>query len=726
MKSNGEYDWSFSSIGGTTRVNLSTGKDLMHLDELDQKLWTVLSCPVNGLEIDSSILSILDSDSDGRIHVKDIIRTIKWLKPILNDPDSLLRGDSYIPLAGFNRNTPEGEAMFCSARHILNVLGLDQEFISTDNVRDTAAIFKGTPFNGDGIITSLSPKDETVKQVIKDIIATCGSVKDRSGEDGINSDITAGFFTALKDYAAWKKSGEDDSGNIFPYGENTRKAYDSLIAVKQKIDDWFIRCSLASFDNASIATLDTSSNRIGAISDRNLYECTDEIAACPLAKIDPSGNLSLTAGINPAWKEAVDTFRNNVLAGDTVLTEASWKAAQDKFVPFAAWMASGKGAEVESLGYDRICQILKSDAREQIDALIVKDLEYAKESEDIGQVYNLLFIYRDLYRLLNNFVTFKDFYTPEAGRPAVFQAGRLYIDQRCCDLCIKVSDMGKQGTMAPLSEMFLIYCDCVSKHTSDHLTIVVAVTDGSIDNLREGKNGIFYDRNGVDYDATITKIIDNPISIREAFWTPYRKFGNFISESISKFASDKESSVVNKGMSDITNASGAVTSGAPEATPAKQPFDVAKFAGLFAMIGMALGTILGFFLDLFKGFAALTPLKMAMVILALIIIISGPSMLKAWMKLRKRNITPLLNANGWAINSKMIISVPFGSTLTSLAKFPIVMTSDEQKKKRAPWYVSAIAILIIILGIAIAVLLFFDKDKAPKPAAGPASTEVVE
>jgi len=734
MKSNGEYDWSFSSVGGTTRVNLSTGEDILHLDELDQKLWTVLSCPVSGLETDPRILSILDSDADGHIHVQDIIRTVKWLKPILNDPDTLLRGDSYMPLANFNRNTPEGEALFCSARHILQILGLDQEFISTDNVSDTTTIYKNTPFNGDGIITALTPGDKDLQDVIKDAVSTVGSIKDRSGEDGINAELIDKFFAALNDYVAWKEAGEADRDHVFPYGDETGTAYDAFLTVRDKIDDWYIRCSLASFDSGSLASLDTSSGRIGAISDRNLYECSNEIAACPLAKVNPEGELPTQKGINPAWTASFSAFRKAVLdkeslAGD-VLTESRWKAIKEKFVPFAAWLAAKKGSEVEALGYERIRKILDMNAKETLNSFVAKDLEFAPESENISQVTNLLFIYRDFFRFLNNFITFKDFYTPDETCPAVFQAGKLYIDQRCCSLCIKVADMGKQASMAPLSQMFLLYCDCVSKHTNDTLTIVAAVTDGSIDNLREGKNGIFYDRHGLDYDATVIKIIDNPISIRQAFWTPYRRLANFVSESLNKFASDKESKVISKGMSDITDASGAVTSGTAAAAnpaPAKQPFDVAKFAGLFAMIGMALGTILGFVLDLFKGFAQLSALQMVLVILGLILVISGPSMLKAWIMLRKRNITPLLNANGWAINSKLLINVPFGVTLTTVAKFPIVMSPEELKKRhRVPWYVTLISILIIILGIAIAVTLWHNPKNGHSVSDTPAEPAAVE
>ena len=83
MKSNGDYEWKFSTLGGVTRVNINTGEDIAHLEELDQKLWTVLSCPASGLEMDADTLEMLDLDGDGKIRVAEILSTVDWVKPRL-------------------------------------------------------------------------------------------------------------------------------------------------------------------------------------------------------------------------------------------------------------------------------------------------------------------------------------------------------------------------------------------------------------------------------------------------------------------------------------------------------------------------------------------------------------------------------------------------------------------------------------------------------------------
>ncbi|MGE5406398.1 MAG: hypothetical protein ACM3NR_01695, partial [Methanosarcina sp.] len=69
-----KHTWSFSRVGGVNRVNLETGMDLVHLENLDQKLWTALSCPVYGLEIDYKTLELIDSDKDNKIRVPEIIQ----------------------------------------------------------------------------------------------------------------------------------------------------------------------------------------------------------------------------------------------------------------------------------------------------------------------------------------------------------------------------------------------------------------------------------------------------------------------------------------------------------------------------------------------------------------------------------------------------------------------------------------------------------------------------
>ena len=137
----------------------------------------------------------------------------------------------------------------------------------------------------------------------------------------------------------------------------------------------------------------------------------------------------------------------------------------------------------------------------------------------------------------------------------------------------------------------------------------------------------------------------------------------------------------------------------PAATP---PFDIAKFAGIFAAIGMAVGMIGTALATLAKELFALTWWQLLLTFVGILVVISGPSMVMAWMKLRRRNIAPLLNANGWAVNAAAKISIPFGNTLTDVAKFPKMNLKDPYAKSGMPAWAKVLVTLCILAGAAAA------------------------
>ena len=135
----------------------------------------------------------------------------------------------------------------------------------------------------------------------------------------------------------------------------------------------------------------------------------------------------------------------------------------------------------------------------------------------------------------------------------------------------------------------------------------------------------------------------------------------------------------------------------------KQAFDIAKFAGIFAAIGMALGMIGTALAAVAKGMSGFLWWQYVIVFVCILLVISGPSMIMAYMKLRRRNLAPVLNANGWAVNADAIISVPFGRTLTEQVAFPIIKIKKKGLKPWAKWLI-ALCVIAVILGIVCLVL----------------------
>lgn len=618
------YEWKYSTVGGVTRVNIETGADVAHLAELDQKLWTVLSCPVKGLEFDEKTLALLDTDADGKIRVHEVTAASQWLVQVLKDMEYLTAGKDSIDFAQVKDDTDEGRQVLEAARMILGKLGLEKEGISLQDVQDYMAVY----------------------------------------EEKCKAEYQAA-------------EGEPYEP---PYGEGSDAAEAAVNAVRAKVADWYMRCRLVQFDEDASAVLDVQVDKIAAISGEDLAANVAEIGTYPLARPRKDGELPLTEGINPAWQGAMAALVAAVpeLQGQKKMEEEEWNAIVAKVDAYTAWKAAGQTAMDEAIA-----------------------AQLAAHAAAIAPVERLLRYCRDYFKLLHNYVVFKDFYRRD-GNLAIFQAGQLYIDQRCCDLCVKVSDMGKSTATAGKSGMYLLYCHCVAKDGAQ-MDIVAALTDGEIGGLHEGKNAIFYDRTGKDWDATVTKIVDNPISVRQAFWSPYRKFGNWVTEKITKSASEKESkqfeNMTAKADTASTNLTAAPAEGAAAADAKKAaPFDIAKFAGIFAAIGLAVGAI-GGALAALGGFVTAKWYNVVLLIAAVIILISGPSMLLAWIKLRKRNLGPVLNANGWAINSNVKVNTTFGKTLTSMAKYPKVVMNDPLADKKMAWWKKCLIWLVVLAAV---------------------------
>lgn len=691
-----DYSWKFSTIGGKNRVNIQSGEDIKHLCDLDQKLWTVLSCPVTSLEFDSKTLRMLDSNNDGRIHVNEVVQAANWVCSIIKDPDLLLKREDELPLCAFNTDNPDGRRLLASAKQILANLGVEKDSISVADTDDSVSIFSKTALNGDGIITVQSTTDEVLSTTIANCIDTIGSKDDRSGKKGVDAELVETFYTTLAQYAAWQDKANQDS-SILVYGASTPVIFDLVNSIKPKVADYFMRCKLAQFHKGSSNALDVSVNSIETISTKNLSECTNEISGYPLARITESNTFPLDGRINPVWQSTFNKLRTLVLneefAGATEITEEQWESFVSKLSAYESWIGSKVGAQVEPLGLDAVKALLKADRKADLLRLIEEDKALESESQSIDEVNKLLHLYRDFYAFLCNFVSFKDFYDP--NEKAVFQAGQLFIDERCCDLCIKVTDMSLHNAAAALGGMYILYCNCSNNGTGGTMTIAAVLTDGDISDLREGKHGLFYDRSGKEWEATVFKIVDNPISISQAFWSPYRKIGRFVEKTIEKNAADKDSKV----FADIT----AQVSAPGEK---KQMFDIGKFAGIFAAIGLAFSAIGLALAKIVETLSSLMIWQWLAIIVGIVAVISGPAMILAWLKLRKRTLSPLLNANGWAINAAVKVNVTFGSTLTKVGKTPMVADPDPFADKTPVWK----KIIGCLLGVAILFWILFSSN----------------
>ena len=703
------HPWKFFRAGGFDQVRIDTGADLAALPQLDQKLWVALACPTRGLEFDIATLDLVDSDKDGRIRVPEILDAVKWALARLRDPDALAKGGEALPLDAINEESAEGKAVLASAKQILENLGRGEvSTISLEDTKDTALIFAQTRFNGDGIIPADAADDEAHRKVITELIELYGAETDRSGKPGTNQAKVDTFFAEAQAYADWWAKAEGAADLILPLGEKTAASAAAVAAVRVKVDDYFARCNLAAFDPRAAHALNRSETEYVTLAQKDLSADASEVASFPLAHVAPGRPLPLGEGVNPAWAAAMNKLRSEAvgpLLGDRdALAAADWKALAGKLAAFEAWNAAKAGGSVEKLGLPRVRELLASDAKEVLTALVARDRALEPEASAIADVDKLVRYFRDLAKLLRNFVNFSEFY---GQRKAIWQAGTLYIDQKSCELCLPVDDPPKHAAMAGLAATYLLYLDCVRKTTGEKLQILAAITDGDTGNLMVGRNGVFYDRKGKDFDATITKIIENPISLRQAFWAPYKKLVRMIEEQVAKRAAAAEASshASMQGAATAISTVPAAAAAAPAtaAKPGAPPLPQKKVdVGVVAALGVAVGAI-GTAVSAFAtGLMQMPAWQLPLLFVGLMLLISGPSILIAWLKLRRRNLGPILDANGWAVNTRARVNIPFGTTLTELAQLPPGSKRelfDPYAEKKSRW--PTVLVVVAVLGLAV-------------------------
>jgi len=692
--------------GGVDQVIIQSGEDIAHLAELDQKLWVALACPTRGIEFDERTLDLIDTDKDGRIRPPELLEACAWARARLHDPGELARPGAALEIEAINDGTEEGAALAAEARRLLSMAGRPEATaIALADVVERSKQLSAMRFNGDGIITADTAGEDTVaREAIGHIVTVQGGIPPATDKQvpGIDRERAEAFFADLNKLRAWASKAREATTGL-ALGERTLAATEAMNAVAAKVEDFFARTRLATYDPRAATALNPSLEEYSAMSGKDLGLASPAITALPLAPITPGGALPLTRGVNPAWAKALRNFRERTVepllarSDAESLTQDEWQLIQKALAPCQQWLAERPATRLDTLDEEVREALLAGDAEQRVMALIAEDEAEEEHNKQALDLEKLLRFKQGLLELLNNFVSFSAFYQ---RRGAIFQAGTLYLDARSCDLVVQVPDAARHAKLAGLAKTYLAYCDCTRK--GQKMGIVAAFTAGDVDFLFVGRNGVFYDRDGHDWDATITRIIENPTSIRQAFFSPYKKFVRMIEEQVAKRASASDaraqkslgtaaSTLASSDLKTVgTNASSVTVPGTPRRT------DV----GTVAAIGVALGSISAVLVGIFGKFVDLgvwIPLALIGIVLA----ISGPSMLIAWLKLRQRSLGPILDASGWAINGRMRVNTRLGGSLSQTAKVPVNarrMLDDPFAESRSPvWVALGVLVAVVVL-----------------------------
>ncbi len=334
----------------------------------------------------------------------------------------------------------------------------------------------------------------------------------------------------------------------------------------------------------------------------------------PLVTDEPDRELPLCSHLNPKYLEPILAFASACVApllgeGKTTLSRLDWKAIKAKFAPYRAWVEA-------------------------------KPVLSPASKDDLIEEERLLRYKLHLGELLENYVTMNRLYTP--GSMAIFQTGDLRIDGREMNLCFHVDSEAAHSALVAKSNCCVIYLKLSRPSENAERLICAVVTAGRVGTLYVGRNGVFYDRDGKDWEAVITKVVENQVSLMEAFWAPWKKIGESLTDLVKKFVGDKQT----RAVTDVQQGTTSAQAGG------------AAMASSVAAIGIGIGMIGTAAAALISALKGLHPWWMFFVaIAALILVVSLPSLFLTFFKLRKRDLGVILNASGWAINRPMHFSM---------------------------------------------------------------------
>ena len=697
QKNDDQHRWNFARFGGVTQVLLNDADDIAHLHELDLKLWTVLAMPTRGIFFDPKTIALLDTDADGFIRPPEIMAAGNWIAEKLSDLSILPEEGDSVPLSSIKDDT-----LRASARWLLDhTQKNDAQEISISDIETQKKFFDAHTPNCNAPIPPDGSDDDKLKQIINSAVISCTA--NGTFADDIQQRIQQDLMSAAQVFLAWQASLEEDG--ILPLDlEHTQKAVAALSVIKEKAEDYFLRCKLAEYAPDKAAALSADEQVFHRLVAENISCSNESLNALPLASSTAGKPLPLTKGLNPAWQAQLQAFARDavipLLGQKEYVTQDEFTLIVQKLTPYQERLNAKPATPMALLSVPFLQALINGEKQGEVSSLIRYALTIEKERGNLSDLEKLILLRRDFVTLLKNYISFSDFYE---GKGSIFQAGVLYFDSRAADLCFELNSDARHTTLDTLSGAYLVYCD-INRKGETGKKIVALFTNGDSENVVVGRNGIFYDRTGKDWNAVITKVVANPISVRQAFFMPYKQLATMIETQIAARAAAgeaKSADLLSKTAATVTAAeqkSAQNTVQSILAPTAAKKLDL----GTIALIGTALGGIsalIGSILQALFGLGFWVPLGL----IGILLCISGPSMILASMKLRKRSIAPILEANGWAVNIRTRINIPFGTKLTKLATIPfgsIVVPIDPFVEKKNGRKAVFIILGILIVGAA--------------------------
>ncbi len=699
----------FKNYGGSYQLKIQDAQDLEKVRFLDEVYWAATSIPIESLDCDPALAAYLDTDNNHRIRSGEFKAALAWAFGVLANRSRLSQGTEVLCLGDINADDPEGQRLLGAARLILTNLNTPEAAeINLAQVRDVQTIMARAANNGDGIIPPDASPSPDINKFIGVVMDTMGSSLDAGGRPGIRQKQLEEFFNEAEAYLEWKTQGEilpgQDATEIMPWGIDTPQAFEMVAGGGEKIEQFFTQCLMVKFDERTAAQMQLRGPELEEIdfSDQAIMET--RLKASPLAVPNPEGILDFKDKINPLYEAQLQELRTKVLnrvLGSPVkqLTEKAWGQVKDIFGPHQTWRKNKPSTRVDKIEADQLRVYLKGPFRGQVTQLMAQDLKVA---EDINQLHNLekLMLYqRWLLELANNLVSFANIYDPQ--RRSLFERGTLIIAGREITFTMKVQDRQAHKSIAERSYMYLLYVEITGRQDREmKFEIMASVTSGNANGLRVGKRGIFFTLDGREWDAEVVDIMVNPISLWESVKAPFQKVSDFVKNQIEKFTKSHQAKL-DKNLA------------SPDAG--------AMIRNLLLVGGVTIAALGSAFAYITKALSQVRINHILVALLGVATAILLPGIIAGFSKIRKRDMSVLLEAAGWAVNARMRLNSTLGRLFTHIPRLP--KGSHKERKDLVAQFVkqfgyvprgskrlTMLVLIIVLMIIGLIILLLVRPD----------------
>lgn len=660
----------FKKFAGSLQLQIETFDELLAAIEIPKTQWVATAAPVSAFNCDKKFLEGLDNDHNGRVRVEELCEAIRFTAKMLKDRKGVEERSDVLSLARLSKDATVLEQ---AANLVLEALGKGGDStLSLAQIRESAAALRASHFNGDGIIAA-EKLPERLATVARALMTTAAEVKNLAEKPGVNDATIAAFREGrgkARELLAKKK-------DAYVWGDASESRAAVIDAVKARVDEYFLQSRLVATQSDAASALKPALDGIAGSAERLLAA----LQATPIAPASADGNLTWSKLFRGKDFEALEALRKEafepVFSAGPVMSESQWRELSAKADAIIAWKKSADADKFIALGAE--LELIKDEELTAIEAEIRKDLDRKPMIDAVSDLEKLVLNQRWLMAFANNFIAMPDLYDPT--RPALFERGSLVLSGRLFTFSALVPDRGVHAALSEKGTMFTMYVKVdASKAGKDPYEVAVPVTAGTSEGIEVGKRGVFRDHENNEFDATVVQVIRQPVSLWEAMVMPYQKIGRFISSKVEGFVSEGDKALEKQldksytsAHSAATTAAAAATTPAPAAAPATAPAAApaaapaqsgGAIAGTVAAFGVGVGLIVSAFTSLFKAVSEMQPTQLIGALIGLVAVVSLPSALFAWLKLRKRDIAIVLEGQGWALNEKILLGRHLGSLFT--------------------------------------------------------------